>query len=285
MDEREFTSLRKKLMDQAKGLSDGIELMEKRYHRRGRKRPIDVNLPAGVGQARPKPFGGSQTPSPYKQPLREAFDKATAEAEVKILRQEKTMTVFQRREAIKTQYDAKRRGETILTIPGTAITAAVGWVTGKVGLTEDATKASKSTKKVPLPKQSPQNIGRIEPILSLVVMRIELDRYPPFAKVSEAIWNLQNEARDREYRKGRGYGYPTYLMPDLLLEELGIEAFYPPLAIVPEDNAKEFLAEVSRHSAISKLTSGMLLLLEKWTKEILRYPRTSGPEGGGSIRA
>jgi hypothetical protein len=68
-------------------------------------------------------------------------------------------------------------------------------------------------------------------------------------------------------------------------EKKSFETFYSPVVIVPEYNAKEFLAEVSQPTAIFKVTSGMLLLLEQWTKEILKYPITSGPEGGGSIKA
>ena len=206
----------------------------------------------------------------------------------KILLNEKATTMSQRRMSIEKYYDEKRRGEKTVTISGTAIFAAAGWVTSKLGLTENATKLNVSTKTVPLPMQIPPNDIRIGPVPSpkqeLVVMKIELDCYPPFQKVSDAIWNLQNVARDREYVEGRGYGYPKYLTPNSVEMELGFEAFYPPVAIVPEYDAKEFLTEVSQHAAILKVTSGMLLLLEQWTKEILKYPITSGPEGGGSIR-
>jgi len=74
MVEHEFKDLHRELINMAKGLSEAIEMMEKRYHRRGRNRPIDVNIPAGSSLARPGPFGGSPTSGPYKPSLWEAYD-------------------------------------------------------------------------------------------------------------------------------------------------------------------------------------------------------------------
>jgi hypothetical protein len=285
MDEATFKAHHQKIIDLAKGLSEGIELMERRYHRRGRNRPIDVNLPPGAGTRTGGALGERPMPGPYRHPMLETLDKAMEETQAQILRREKMMTEAQRRNAIEKQYEAKRRKETTVAIPGAAILLGGGWVADRLGLAGDVRGTGLSTKRIPLPKRSGQSFGDIPPIPSeLVVARIALDRYPPFREVCDAIWTLQSAARDREYVEGRAGGYPLHLMPDLLWDELLSEASFPPLAIVPVYDAQEFLAEVKTKAPILKITSGMVLLLNQWTNEIRKYSMTIGPQGGGSIR-
>jgi hypothetical protein len=127
----------------------------------------------------------------------------------------------------------------------------------------------------------------VRAILPSLPDEINLNSYQPYSEIEDLFSKLETAGYERSARgSDEESSLPYYLSPDILLLEVAqsIPGYFP-IVDVPKSSAHAYVREVQTKAPLLSMANGLIMQLHKRLREVEKYPRTGGPEAGGSIRA